>query len=383
MPRCRATCGAWPSISGTRSRRASPGRARRARGRGGAPAEAGPRRAGRGRSEAGRGGRPGGRGGRRQRQGEGDRGPGGHPPDRGRRRPLAGGVRPDRAAVRESAVTRSLLDETRSKQGAAQAARDEVRAQVTSAEAARSRPRPRRTRPARTWSRRARVDVAKSEERRVEAMLGYTKLIAPFDGVITRRNVDPGHLTMPGAAGEPLFVVARTDLVSITVGVPEADAPFVNTGDPADSGPQTRSAARPSRERLPVRHGPWTPATRTLRVEVDLPNANDVLRPGLYAYATIISEEHQNALCVPATAVVADGGKVVLRGGRRRPGEAERRSLAPASAKENAWRSSPAWMGTSRLSRPMAVRSSMDSPSFPSGTPLADGAPSSKPDPTG
>ena len=65
----------------------------------------------------------------------------------------------------------------------------------------------------------ARVDVAKAEARRTEAMLGYAKIEAPFDGIVTRRNFDPGHLTAPGTGGEPLFVIARADTVTISLGV--------------------------------------------------------------------------------------------------------------------------------------------------------------------
>ena len=66
-----------------------------------------------------------------------------------------------------------------------------------------------------------------------EALLGYTRIVAPFDGVVTRRNVDTGHLTRPGADGPPLFVVARSDLVTIAVAVPETFAADVDPGDRA------------------------------------------------------------------------------------------------------------------------------------------------------
>ena len=62
-------------------------------------------------------------------------------------------------------------------------------------------------------------------------MLGLRQDRAPFDGVVTRRGVDTGHLTVPGPPGEPLFVVARTDIVTIAVGVPETYAPLVGRGD--------------------------------------------------------------------------------------------------------------------------------------------------------
>ena len=198
--------------------------------------------------------------------------------------------------VRESAVTRSLLDETRSKQSAAQAARDEVRAQVTSAEAAQVQAVAEADKArADVVSAAARVEVAKAEVRRVEAMVRYTKIEAPFDGVVTRRNFDTGHLTMPGASGDPLFVVARSDVVTVSVGVPEADAPLVGVGDAAEVRLQVLDGRTFEGK---VTRTSWSldPATRTLRAEIDLPNTDDALLPGLYAYATIIGEEHADAL---------------------------------------------------------------------------------------
>ena len=62
------------------------------------------------------------------------------------------------------------------------------------------------------------------------------------------------------------------------------------------------------------------PKTRTLRVEIDIPNPGGTLRPGLYAYATVIAEEHPDVLTVPATAVVSEKDKDVLRHRRRRQG---------------------------------------------------------------
>ncbi len=133
---------------------------------------------------------------------------------------------------REQAQTAALVDETRSKLRAAEAGRDEVRAQVKSAVAALAEARARcekaRSDVATTV---AHIDVARFDAERAQAMDSYTKLAAPYDGVVIRRKVDPGQLTTPGTTGEPLFVLARFDIVTISVGVPEAEAPFVNAGD--------------------------------------------------------------------------------------------------------------------------------------------------------
>ncbi len=221
--------------------------------------------------------------------------------------------------AKEGALTGSLLDETRSKLGAAQASRDEVLAKVKSSEASLAE--------ALAFLDKSRSDViaavahvavARFEAERAEAIDSYTKIESPFDGIVTRRHVDTGQLTTPGATGEPLLVVSRSDLVTITVGVPETDAPFVNAGDPV----QVRLQAYGGRsfDGKVTRTG-WAldASTRTLRTEIDLPNVDDFLRPGLYAYATIITEEHKNTLTLPTTAVVKEGDKslcVIVSNGR-------------------------------------------------------------------
>lgn len=210
--------------------------------------------------------------------------------------------------VRERAQTASLLDETRNKLSAAEATAEEVQARVKSAEAALAESKALLDK-ARSdvQTAMAHIDVARFDAERAEAMVSYLKIAAPYDGVVIRRNVDTGHLSTPGPTGDPLFVVARFDIVTISVGVPEAEAPFVNPGDPA----HVRLLALDSKIfEGKVTRTAWAldPTTRTLLTEIDLPNLDDALRPGLYAYATIIAEEHADALTLPATAIFKDGG---------------------------------------------------------------------------
>ena len=174
---------------------------------------------------------------------------------------------------RERAQTGSLLDETRNKLRAAEATAGggPGPGQVRRGRARRGQG-PASTRPARTSDGRdSHVEVARFEAERAEAMAGYTKIVAPFDGVVTRRKVDTGQLTTPGATGEPLFVVARSDIVTISVGVPETDAPFVNAGDAATGPP-----ARPRRPDVrgqgdPDRLGPRRRRPGRSCAEIDLP----------------------------------------------------------------------------------------------------------------
>ena len=209
----------------------------------------------------------------------------------------------------ERAQTGTLLDETRNKLRSAEAARDEIRAKVKSAEAALSEARSELDK-ARSdvVAAAASIDVARSETRHAEAMLGYARIEAPFDGIITRRNVDTGHLTRPGADAPPLFVAARTDVVTITVDIPEAYSTDVNPGDRALVKLQAMKGRAVEGK---VTRTAWAldPKTRTIRVEIDIPNPGAKLRPGLYAYATVIVQEHRDVLTVPTTAIVQEKDK--------------------------------------------------------------------------
>jgi RND family efflux transporter MFP subunit len=228
--------------------------------------------------------------------------------------------------VRESAITGAVLDEARSKLEAARAANDETAAQVRSAEAALAEAQAELTK-ARSdvHAAAARVDVARADLDSAEAMAAYARIVAPFDGVITRRYVHTGHLTVPGGREDPLFVAERTDRLRVVVGVPEVDAPYVQPGDRAEVRLQALDGRVVEGK---VARISWSldRATRTLRAEVDVENPDGTLRPGLYAYVTIIAEERPEALTVPAAAIVREGARtycVVVEDGRARHREVQ------------------------------------------------------------
>jgi HlyD family secretion protein len=211
----------------------------------------------------------------------------------------------------ERAQTGTLLDETRSKLHSAEASADEVRAKVKSAEAALSEAQAELDK-ARSdvVAAAASIDVALSEVRHAEAMVGYTKIEAPYDGIITRRNVDTGQLTRPGSDAAPLFIAARTDVVTIVVDLPEMYSTDVNPGDSALVKLQAMKGRTVAGK---VTRTAWAldPKTRTIRTEIDIPNPGGKLRPGLYAYATVIVEEHKDVLTIPTTAIVQDKDKAL------------------------------------------------------------------------
>jgi RND family efflux transporter MFP subunit len=205
-------------------------------------------------------------------------------------------------------VTAKLVDETKNQLQAATASRAEVAAKIESARAAHTQAQAGVAQAqADLLAAQAREAVARTDLARVETMLQYAAIKAPYDGVITARYVDTQHFVHPstGAALKPLLVVARVDKVRVFVDVPELEASLLNPGDKAVV--HVQALGRRSFE-APVTRDAWSLATknRALRSEIDLSNPDGVLRPGMYATVTILLEEHPDALVLPTTAILHD-----------------------------------------------------------------------------
>jgi RND family efflux transporter MFP subunit len=149
--------------------------------------------------------------------------------------------------------------------------------------------------------------VAQENWSHAKTLLEYAKFTAPYDGIVTRRNVNTGDFVQPatGMKSEPLYVVGRRDIVRVFVEVPEADAGWVNKGAKAHIRVQvlkgqdfTAAVARTSYA--------LDRTARTLIAEIDLPNPKDQLRPGMYASAAITAE-HPDVVTLPASAVMTQG----------------------------------------------------------------------------
>jgi HlyD family secretion protein len=152
-----------------------------------------------------------------------------------------------------------------------------------------------------------RLEVTRQERDYARTMLEYARLTAPYDCVVTQRYINTGDFVQTVAAGKdkPLFVVHRMNLMRIFVQVPESDAPWVHKGIEA----RVRVQVLPGRIFTGhVARTSWSvdPATRTLRAEIDLPNSDGLLRPGLYAYATL-SADVPGRLTLPRSAVKTEG----------------------------------------------------------------------------
>jgi RND family efflux transporter MFP subunit len=137
---------------------------------------------------------------------------------------------------------------------------------------------------ARLYAANAQVNLDKSKVDQYSALTEFKQVKAPFDGTITERKIDVGNLVTAGSTTTttPLYRMAQTDPLRIFVDVPQsASGELMNAGAPAEiratgavggvfSGRTARSAQSINAQ------------ARTMRVEVDMPNANHALVPGMY-----------------------------------------------------------------------------------------------------
>ena len=133
----------------------------------------------------------------------------------------------------------------------------------------------------------AQVLVAAAEVKRLQALLNYLKIVAPFDGVITRRLVNRGDLAQTANAGRAaMFLIQRLDTVRIVCDVPEAFAGRVSK-DTVASIQFFNDAGAPIEAPITRIAGALNADTRTMRVEIHLPNADEQILPGAYAQVTL------------------------------------------------------------------------------------------------
>jgi RND family efflux transporter MFP subunit len=151
-----------------------------------------------------------------------------------------------------------------------------------------------------------RLEIARADRDRTERLLAYARLTAPFEGLVTRRHVDPGAYVpaaTSGASANTAAIVTLMDVskLRIQVPVPEREAALVRQGQPlrvSVDGIDGRRTATVSRLSFAL-----DPDSRTMLVEADIDNTDETLRPGMYAHAEIGLERHEGVLTVPAAAV--------------------------------------------------------------------------------
>src|SRR3984957_3338174 len=159
----------------------------------------------------------------------------------------------------------------------------------------------------------ANLASAQANTSRLRNLQGFNKVVAPFDGVVTSRNIDVGDLVDAGngGVGKALFTIAQIDPLRLYIYVPQVYAPQVKVGDlvtvtlPEHEGEEYKgSIARTARA--------IDTGTRTMQVEIRVPNPKDALIAGAYVQVNLPIKQDGTALLVPTNVLLfrPDGPRV-------------------------------------------------------------------------
>jgi RND family efflux transporter MFP subunit len=150
----------------------------------------------------------------------------------------------------------------------------------------------------------ASIQVNEAAVQRFSALQGFQKLTAPFPGVITARNIDPGDLIIADSAStKELFHIMRTDTLRVFVNVPQVFATGIQVGQ--DAVVYRREDVRTTYPGKVVRTAnALDPNTRTLLTQVNVPNPHDALRPGMYVQVKFIFGRQTPSILLPSAALV-------------------------------------------------------------------------------
>jgi RND family efflux transporter MFP subunit len=156
--------------------------------------------------------------------------------------------------------------------------------------------------------------AAQAKRERDQALFDYSKITAPFAGVVTQRFANLGTLLQAGTNSStqamPLVRLSQDDLFRLVIPVPESYVHYIRIGDPVSVNVPSLNRTFPgkvTRFSVDVRAD-----TRTMHTEVDVPNPSRILLPGLYAEATITLEKKDQAIALPLQAVNQENGQTTV-----------------------------------------------------------------------
>ncbi|HUL44880.1 MAG TPA: efflux RND transporter periplasmic adaptor subunit [Bacteroidota bacterium] len=149
----------------------------------------------------------------------------------------------------------------------------------------------------------AAMKVAKENYEDAKIRLDYARITAPFSGIVTKRFLDPGSNVV--ASSSQLFNLMNLDLMKIIVNVLEKDIPLVNIGRTAtvtvDAYPGKQFSGSVVRMSQAV-----DLSTRTMEVEIDVPNRDHLLKPGMFCTVALIIEQHRDAVTISTQCILKD-----------------------------------------------------------------------------
>jgi RND family efflux transporter MFP subunit len=153
--------------------------------------------------------------------------------------------------------------------------------------------------------------AAKAKLGHDQSLYDYSRITAPFTGVVTERYANLGTLMQAGTGSStqamPLVRLSQDDLFRLVIPIPESYVRYIHIGDPVNVNVPSLSRAFPgkvARFSVDVRSD-----TRTMHTEVDVPNPGGVLLPGLFAEADLRLDRKDNTPTLPVQAVSHAGGK--------------------------------------------------------------------------
>src|SRR5215469_77190 len=155
------------------------------------------------------------------------------------------------------------------------------------------------------------LDEALAQQKQLNAMSDYTRIVAPFTGVVTRRYVDTGALVQAGTNSNtqalPVVSVAETDLFRLILPVPESAVPSIRLSSTVSV--RVPALNRNFEGKVSRFADALNEETRTMHTEVDVPNKNSTIVAGMYAEVNLTLEKKNSVLAVPVQAVARSGSE--------------------------------------------------------------------------
>jgi len=152
--------------------------------------------------------------------------------------------------------------------------------------------------------------VAQAEQSRLKTLFHYGTITAPFTGVVTKRYANTGALIQAGTSSQtqamPVVRLSRNGLLRLALPVPESAVPLVRLGEPVDV--KVGALHRTFPGKVARFADKVDESTRTMKTEVDVPNPNLELVPGMYAEVDLVTDQRNHVLTVPVEAVDSSGG---------------------------------------------------------------------------
>src|SRR5277367_3374855 len=160
---------------------------------------------------------------------------------------------------------------------------------------------------------RQQLEVSQADQQHYAALSEYAQITAPFDGVVTWRYADTGTLIQAGTSNEtsmPVVKLSQISLLRLRIPVPESLSALVHDGDSADI--RVKATDEHFSGKIIRSTDSLDPSTRTMQVEIDVPNQDHKLTPGMYADVALRIQNDPNALTLPLQAIDRGADKTTV-----------------------------------------------------------------------